>query len=153
MHLNNGEFYLNEQGIQFLEKQQRTLKFGIPLTVILAFLITAGGIYRLGLNLTTIVLLISANIINYLLNYRFNYIRRKKLLSQLVIKVTVDFGKIKLKLFNEEEYNVEQTDIVSDDPRVLFSEYTRLKERWSIKLDSEKEAWLIPVFFNNFQIV
>ena len=71
MHLNNGEFYLNEQGIQFLEKQQRTLKFGIPLTVILAFLITAGGIYRLGLNLTTIVLLISANIINYLLNYSY----------------------------------------------------------------------------------
>ena len=39
MQLNEGVFSLNESGIQFLEKQKRTLKLSIPLTIILSLLI------------------------------------------------------------------------------------------------------------------
>ena len=41
MQLNEGDFTLNESGIQFLEKQKRTLKLSIPLTFILSIIITA----------------------------------------------------------------------------------------------------------------
>jgi len=152
MQLNHGEFSLNETGIQFLEKQKRTLKMGIPLTIILSIVITVGGIYRLGLNLTSILLLISANFINYFLNYRFNYIRRKNLLSFLVTKLSVTSNTIDIEMYNKERHKVEISSIVTDDPRVLFSEYTRLKERWSIKLITEKDAWLIPNFFTDLQV-
>lgn len=152
MQLNHGEFSLNETGIQFLEKQKRTLKMGIPLTIILSIVITVGGIYRLGLNLTSILLLISANFINYFLNYRFNYIRRKNLLSFLVTKIAVTSNALDIEMYNKERHKVEISSIVTDDPRVLFSEYSRLKERWSIKLNTEKDAWLIPNFFTDLQV-
>jgi len=152
MQLNHGEFSLNETGIQFLEKQKRTLKMGIPLTIILSIVITVGGIYRLGLNLTSVLLLISANFINYFLNYRFNYIRRKNLLSFLVTKIAVTSNALDIEIYNKERHKVEISSIVTDDPRVLFSEYSRLKERWSIKLTTEKDAWLIPNFFTDLQV-
>jgi hypothetical protein len=151
MQLNEGVFSLNESGIQFLEKQKRTLKLSIPLTIILSLLITAGGIYRLGINLTSVLLLISANFLNYLLNYRYNNIRRKNILAQLVTKVTVTSSSLAIELFNKEQYNTNIEAIITDDPRILFSEYTRLKERWNLKLDNEKEAWLIPGFFKELQ--
>ena len=151
MQLNEGVFSLNESGIQFLEKQKRTLKFSIPLTFILSILITSGGIYRLGINLTSVLLLISANFLNYLLNYRYNNVRRKNILAQLVTRVTVTSSALAIELFNKEQFNTSIEAIVTDDPRILFSEYTRLKERWNLKLDNVKEAWLIPGFFNEFQ--
>jgi len=151
MQLNEGDFTLNESGIQFLEKQKRTLKLSIPLTFILSIIITAGGIYRLGINLTSVLLLLSANFLNYLLNYRYNNVRRKCVLSQLVTKVTVTSSSLAIELFNKEQFNTGIDAIITDDPRILFSEYTRLKERWNIKLDNEKEAWLIPGFFNKLQ--
>lgn len=152
MQLNEGVFSLNESGIQFLEKQKRALKLSIPLTFILSLLITAGGIYRLGINLTSVLLLISANFLNYLLNYRYNNVRRKNILAQLVTRVTLTSGTLGIELFNKEQFNTSIDAIITDDPRILFSEYTRLKERWNIKLDNEKEAWLIPGFFNEFQV-
>jgi len=151
MQLNEGVFSLNESGIQFLEKQKRTLKLSIPLTIILSILITAVGIYRLGINMTSVLLLISANFLNYLLNFRYNNVRRKKILAQLVTKVTTTPSSLAIELFSKEQFNTSIEAIITDDPRILFSEYTRLKERWNIKLDNEKEAWLIPGFFNEIQ--
>ena len=152
MQLNEGVFSLNESGIQFLEKQKRTLKLSIPLTIILSLLITSGGIYRLGINLTSVLLLISANFLNYLLNFRYNNVRRKKILAQLVTNVTITSSSLAIELFSKEQFNTSIEAIITDDPRILFSEYTRLKERWNIKLDTEKEAWLIPGFFNEIQL-
>lgn len=152
MQLNEGVFSLNESGIQFLEKQKRTLKLSIPLTIILSLLITSGGIYRLGINLTSVLLLISANFLNYLLNFRYNNVRRKKILAQLVTNVTITSSSLAIELFSKEQFNTSIEAIITDDPRILFSEYTRLKERWNIKLDNEKEAWLIPGFFNEIQL-
>ena len=152
MQLNEGFFSLNESGIQFLEKQKRTLKLSIPLTIILSLLITSGGIYRLGINLTSVLLLISANFLNYLLNFRYNNVRRKKILAQLVTNVTITSSSLAIELFSKEQFNTSIEAIITDDPRILFSEYTRLKERWNIKLDNEKEAWLIPGFFNEIQL-
>jgi hypothetical protein len=151
MQLNNGEFELNEYGNQFLEKQKRILRFGIPLTFLIAFLLTAGGFYRLSFNLQSILILISTNFINYLLNYRFNFLRRKNLLLNLVTKVIVTDDSISIELVNKENYQIEIERIEIDDPRVLFSEYSKLKEKWSIKLNNEKEAWLIPGFFNEIE--
>lgn len=151
MQLNEGVFSLNESGIQFLEKQKRTLKLSIPLTIILSLLITSGGIYRLGINMTSVLLLISANFLNYLLNFRYNNVRRKKILAQLVTNVTITSSSLAIELFSKEQFNTSIEAIITDDPRILFSEYTRLKERWNIKLDNEKEAWLIPGFFNGIQ--
>jgi hypothetical protein len=152
MQLNEGVFSLNESGIQFLEKQKRTLKLSIPLTIILSLLITSGGIYRLGINMTSVLLLISANFLNYLLNFRYNNVRRKKILAQLVTNVTITSSSLAIELFSKEQFNTSIEAIITDDPRILFSEYTRLKERWNIKLDNEKEAWLIPGFFNEIQL-
>ena len=151
MQFNEGEFSLNQAGLQFLEKQKRTLKIGIPLTILLSILITAGGIYRLNVNLTSVLLLISANFLNYLLNYKFNYVRRKNLLQQLVKKVTVVSNFITMELYSKERFRVEISNFVTDNPKILFSEYTRLKERWNVKLENEKEAWSIPNFFDNLQ--
>jgi hypothetical protein len=151
IHLNDGEFSLNASGVYFVEKQKRTLKVGIPLTIVLSVLITIGGIYRLGFNLTSVLILISANFLNYLLNYRFNYLRRKNLLSQLVTHLKVIDSTIFIELFNKEKYSFAIDKIVTDDPRILFTEYTRLKNRWSIKLDTDKDAWLIPEFYTELQ--
>jgi len=143
--LSIGKHRINNAGRRFIKRQQRLIRFSLPAALLLTLVLTAIIIYRTGFNLKGIIIWFGINTLNYLLNVEYNFLRRKRVLSRLIINANFgehgfSFEAFRGKLFPTGDYPV------CEDASKLFPEYDRVQPRYLVEALNE-DFILIPAFF------
>jgi hypothetical protein len=144
-------FKLNKTGLDFIEAQNRKIKLAIPIFIIISFTVTIGIFLKLGLDTTSIIVLIASLGLNYYVNIHISRNNRQDILHSIATVIVIDNKQLSASLYdNNSISNLDLKTISKIKPKISLSEYSKLADIWTIR-NGEKDAYIIPDFFDGIK--
>jgi len=145
-------FNLNKAGQDFVDSQNRKIKWAFPIFFSTSIIVTSGIYLKLGFDETSVIVSILSVSLSYYVNIHISRNRRKVVLDSVARVVGIDGQKVSVTLDDNSSifYVVELSEISKSKPDLTLSEYFKLADIWSVNI-GEKKVYIIPDFFDNLE--